>query len=312
MHVAVDIIEPAGFTFNQRDLKRVAMDYAPLAAATRHVSWSAYLGAMAEGRRRMVLLTTKSEALAKHPVVDNYDLSAVEWVMSGAAPLGEEVGVACRERLGCEVFQGYGLTEASPVTHLCSRDVGPGRIATVGQTISNTETLMVDLDSGEPVGTNQEGEVWVRGPQVMKGYLNNPDATARTIDENGWLHTGDVGRIDEEGYLTIVDRAKELIKYKGYQVPPAELEDVLLSHPSVTDAAVIPVPDAEAGELPKAFVVVREEISAQAIMEFVAERVAPHKKIRAVEFIDAIPKSPSGKILRRVLVEYERKSPQRR
>lgn len=255
---------------------------------------------------RVYLVPPIALALAKHPVVDEYDLSAVEWVMSGAAPLGEEVAMACRERLGCSVFQGYGLTEASPVTHLCSRDVGPGKISTVGQTIPNTETLIVDLDSGERVGVGREGEVWVRGPQVMKGYLNNPEATARTVDEDGWLHTGDVGRIDDDGFLTIVDRAKELIKYKGYQVPPAELEDILLSHPAVADAAVIPVPDEEAGEIPKAYVVLSEPTDEQALKDYVAERVAPYKKIRLIEFTDEIPKSPSGKILRRILVERER------
>jgi len=245
-------------------------------------------------------------ALAKHPIVEQYDLSSVEWVMSGAAPLGEEVAMACQKRLGCRVFQGYGLTEASPVTHLCSRDVGPRKIATVGQAVSNTETLIIDLDSGKPVGPNQPGEIWVRGPQVMVGYLNNPEATARTVDEEGWLHTGDVGLIDEDGYLLIVDRAKELIKYKAFQVPPAELEDVLLSHPSVADVAVIPVPDEEAGEIPKAFVVLANPIGEEELKAYVAERVAPYKKVRLVEFTDEIPKSPSGKILRRLLVEQER------
>ncbi len=245
-------------------------------------------------------------AFAKHPSVDNYDLSSIDFVMSGAAPLGEEVAFACQTRLGCTVFQGYGLTEASPVTHICRRERTEARISTVGQTIPNSQTLMIDLKSGEPVGPGEEGEVWIRGPQVMAGYLNNPAATARTLDDDGWLHTGDVGRMDEDGYLTIVDRAKELIKYKGFQVPPAELEDVLLSHPSVSDAAVIPVPDEEAGEIPKAFVVVSEEVEEEVLKSYVAEHVAPYKKIRLIEFVDEIPKSASGKILRRILVEQER------
>jgi acyl-CoA synthetase (AMP-forming)/AMP-acid ligase II len=154
--------------------------------------------------------------------------------------------------------------------------------------------------------TNQEGEVCVRGPQVMKGYLNNPEATANTIDSEGWLHTGDIGYADEAGHFYIVDRVKELIKYKGFQIAPAELEAILLSHPAVADAAVIPCNDDEAGEVPKAFVVLRSETSAEELMKFVAARVAPHKKIRSVEFLEQIPKSPSGKILRRVLVEKER------
>jgi acyl-CoA synthetase (AMP-forming)/AMP-acid ligase II len=140
----------------------------------------------------------------------------------------------------------------------------------------------------------------------MRGYLNDPEATARTIDADGWLHTGDIGHADEGGYFVITDRLKELIKFRGYQVPPAELEAVLVGHPAIADAAVIPMPDEEAGEVPKAFVVLKEQVSAEEIMAFVAERVAPHKKIRAVEVVEEIPKSASGKILRRVLVQRER------
>lgn len=245
--------------------------------------------------------------LAKHPVVDRYDLSSVRWIMSGAAPLGEETAVACQERIGCRIFQGYGLTEASPVTHVCfGENVDTDKIGTIGPTIPSTEMMIVDLESGEPLGPGEEGEVWVRGPQVMKGYLNNPEATANTVDAGGWLHTGDVGRADEDGYVTIVDRAKELIKYKGYQVAPAELEDLLLAHPAVADVAVIPVADEEAGEIPKACVVRSGEVTREDIVKYVAERVAPQKKVRVVEFLEEIPKSASGKILRRFLVERER------
>jgi len=248
-------------------------------------------------------------ALAKHPAVDSYDLSSVRYVMSGAAPLGAEVALACQTRLGCDVTQGYGLTETSPVTHYRPwRWGGDERIASVGPSVPGTEVLIADLETGEPLPRGETGEVWIRGPQVMAGYLNRPDATGRTIDEDGWLHTGDVGRVDEDGALTIVDRAKELIKYKGFQVPPAELEDVLLSHPSVRDAAVIPIPDEEAGEVPKAFVVRSGDVSAEALGAYVAERVSPYKKIRCFEFVDQIPKSPSGKILRRILVDREREA----
>jgi acyl-CoA synthetase (AMP-forming)/AMP-acid ligase II len=148
----------------------------------------------------------------------------------------------------------------------------------------------------------------VRGPQVLKGYLGRPEATAETVDAEGWLHTGDVAYVDEDGFFFIVDRAKELIKYKAFQVAPAELEAVLLTHRSVADAAVIPSPDDEAGEVPKAFVVVKEGhgLTEAEVLDFVAARVAPHKKVRRVEFVAQIPKSPSGKILRRLLVDRER------
>ena len=170
----------------------------------------------------------------------------------------------------------------------------------------NTECKIIAVETGEELGAEQEGEVLIRGPQVMKGYLNNPQATAETIDDEGWLRTGDVGYVDGDGYLYIVDRVKELIKYKGFQVAPAELEALLLTHPAVADAAVIPSPDEEAGELPKAFVVLKGEATADEIMSYVAEQVAPHKKVRRLEFCDEIPRSLTGKILRRVLVEQER------
>ncbi|RMH02474.1 MAG: 4-coumarate--CoA ligase family protein [Chloroflexi bacterium] len=245
-------------------------------------------------------------ALAKHPLVDKYDLSSLKELTSGAAPLGEDLAEAVVQRLGCNVIQGYGLTETSPVTHVCPNFPGKIKRASVGPPIPNTEVMVVDVATGKPVGYNERGEIWIRGPQVMKGYLNRPDATAATIDSEGWLHTGDIGYVDEDGYFYVVDRVKELIKYKGFQVAPAELEALLLSHPAIADAAVIPSPDEEAGEVPKAFIVPKQEITAEEIMNWVAEQVAPHKKIRRVEFVDQIPKSLSGKILRRVLVEQER------
>ncbi|HEY0723685.1 MAG TPA: AMP-binding protein, partial [Pyrinomonadaceae bacterium] len=165
---------------------------------------------------------------------------------------------------------------------------------------------IIDLETGESLVPGEKGEICVRGPQIMKGYLNKPEATAQTIDADRWLHTGDIGYADEDGHFFIVDRAKELIKYKGFQVPPAELDAVLLPHPCVADAAVIPYPDDEAGEVPKGILVLREQVDPEAILEFVAERVAPHKRIRYLEFVDKIPKSPSGKILRRVLVDIEK------
>ena len=177
----------------------------------------------------------------------------------------------------------------------------------IGPCVPNTEARVTDLDTGIDLGPGEKGEILVRGPQVMKGYLKRPDATAESIDEDGWFRTGDVGLVDEDGFFFIVDRVKELIKYNAYQVAPAELEAVLLTHPDIADAAVIGSPDEVTGEVPKAFVVVRDSaVDADAIMDYVAERVAAYKKIRRVEFIDEIPKAPSGKILRRILVERER------
>jgi len=245
-------------------------------------------------------------ALAKQPMVERFNLSRLRWVMSGAAPLGEETARACAERLRCGVVQGYGLTETSPVSHISPTDPARVRISSVGHAVAGTECRVVDLATGEDLGPNQRGEIWTRGPQVMKGYWRQPEATAATIDPEGWLRTGDIGYVDEDGYFYIVDRAKELIKYKGYQVAPAELEELLLTHPSIADAAVIPSPDEEAGEVPKAFVTLKAPLSEEEILRYVAERVAPHKKIRRVEIIEQIPKLPSGKILRRVLVERER------
>jgi acyl-CoA synthetase (AMP-forming)/AMP-acid ligase II len=248
-------------------------------------------------------------ALAKHPLVDEYDLSALKTLFSGAAPLGEDIARQCAQRLGCEVFQGYGLTETSPVTHAARVSSARAKLAGIGQPIPNTEAKVVDLATGDALGTDQEGEICIRGPQVMKGYLGRPDATADMIDAEGWLHTGDIGYVDEDGCFFVVDRLKELIKFKGLQIAPAELEAVLLAHPCVADAAVIPVADEEAGQIPKACVVLKGTASAEEIMAFVAERVAPYKKLRHLEFMDQIPKSASGKILRRVLVERERSRP---
>jgi acyl-CoA synthetase (AMP-forming)/AMP-acid ligase II len=245
-------------------------------------------------------------ALAKHPLVDEYDLSSIDVINSGAAPLGEELARAVEERIGCLVCQGYGLTETSPVTHSPRNKVKGGYPhASIGPALPNTEAKIVDTATGEELGVGERGELWIRGPQVMKGYLGQPEATAATIDEEGWLHTGDVAYIDEDDHCYIVDRVKELIKYKGYQVPPAELEAVLLSNPHIRDAAVVRSPDEEAGEVPKAFVVSDGTLSEEDVMAYVAEHVSPQKKVRLVEFVDEIPKSPSGKILRRVLIDRE-------
>jgi acyl-CoA synthetase (AMP-forming)/AMP-acid ligase II len=240
-------------------------------------------------------------ALAKHPVVDQFDLTALEQVFSGAAPLSAELAEEAGKRLNAEVVQGYGMTELSPVSHLTP----PGyyKPGSVGVTAPNTEIRIVDPASGEDLGIDEDGELWVRGPQVMKGYHNNPEATAITLDEDGWLRTGDMGHIDDDDHVYVVDRLKELIKYKGFQVAPAELESLLLTHPAVADAAVIGLPDEEAGEIPVGYVVLKPgaQGSAEDIQAYVAEQVATFKQLRRVELTDAIPKSASGKILRRVL-----------
>ncbi|MGO9899865.1 MAG: AMP-binding protein [Solirubrobacteraceae bacterium] len=245
-------------------------------------------------------------ALTKHPLVDEFDLSSLRFVGSGAAPLSAELELACAERLSCRVAQGYGLTETSPTTHRVTEDLAGQMPGSIGPPVPNTECRIIDVMSGEDAPAGEPGELCIRGPQVMKGYLNNPQATALAIDPDGWLHTGDVARLEPDGSLRIVDRIKELIKYKGYHIAPAELEALLLTHPAIIDAAVIPRPDAEAGEVPKAFVVPSGPITPEEVMRFVADHVAPYKKVRAVEIVDEIPKSASGKILRRVLIGRER------
>ncbi|RMX50070.1 hypothetical protein pdam_00002888 [Pocillopora damicornis] len=231
--------------------------------------------------------------LAKHPLVDKFDLSSLERVNSGAAPLGKELETAMLKRLTQvkRIRQGYGMTELCGASH-CTPAEGKTKFGSVGLLLPNLQCKVISPETGEILGPNQDGEICVKGPLVMMGYTKNPEATAKTIDSDGWLHTGDIGHYDEDEHFFIV--------------PPAELEALLISHPNVDDVAVIGVPDLEAGELPKAFVVRRGSVTSEEIMEFVAKRVIPQKKLRGgVEFIDQIPKSPSGKILRRVLRNRE-------
>jgi len=239
--------------------------------------------------------------LVNAPIVDEYDTSSIKQVFSGAAPLGAELAAQAAARLGCEVVQGFGMTELSPVSHLTVE--GEYRPGTSGVTASNTESRVVDPETGEDQDIGGRGELWVRGPQVMTGYLNNPTATAETIDADGWLHTGDIAIIDEHGHMSIVDRMKELIKFKGFQVAPAELEALLITHPKVADVAVIGIPDDEAGEIPKAFITLAPgaEITLEEIQALVSENLVSYKQIRELEVIDAIPKSAAGKILRKEL-----------
>jgi acyl-CoA synthetase (AMP-forming)/AMP-acid ligase II len=244
-------------------------------------------------------------ALAKHPAVEGRDFSALRFILSAAAPLDGALARLAAERLQVDIGQGYGMTELSPGTHL----VPDGRAAeappgSIGRLVPSTEARLVSLETGEDVGPGEEGEIWIRGPQRMKGYFGRPEETDTMIDADGWLHTGDIGRVDADGWWFVVDRVKELIKYKGYQVAPAELEAVLIGNPDIADAAVIGVKDDATGEeLPKAFIVRApgSSISEQEVMDYAASRLAPHKKIRAVEFIEQVPKSAAGKILRKNL-----------
>ncbi|MFJ8310889.1 MULTISPECIES: 4-coumarate--CoA ligase family protein [unclassified Streptomyces] len=263
-------------------------------------------------------------ALAKHPAVAQYDLSSLEYVVSAAAPLDSRLAAACSGRLKLPpVRQAYGMTELSPGTHavpLAVPDPSPSsqlrssrgdpNPGAVGKLLPSTEMRILRLDDpARDAEPGEAGEVAIRGPQVMKGYLGRPDATAALIDADGWVHTGDVGRVDEDGWLYVVDRVKELIKYKGFQVAPADLEALLLTHPAIADAAVIGVYDADGNEVPKAFVVRRPgapDLGADEVMAYVAERVAPYKKLRRVEFIEGVPRAASGKILRRELRQREK------
>ncbi|MET9932885.1 MULTISPECIES: AMP-binding protein [unclassified Streptomyces] len=244
--------------------------------------------------------------LAKHPAVAHYDLSSLEYVVSAAAPLDAALAEACAKRLGLPpVRQAYGMTELSPGTHVVPLDAETPPPGTVGRLLPSTEMRILSLDDpAKDAAPGEEGEIAIRGPQVMKGYLGRPDATAAMIDAGGWVHTGDVGRVDEDGWLFVVDRVKELVKYKGYQVAPAELEALLLTHEGIADAAVIGVTDDDGTEIPKAFVVRQPSapgLTAEEVVAHVAARVSPYKKVRAVEFVDTVPRAASGKILRREL-----------
>jgi len=248
-------------------------------------------------------------ALAKHPIVDEYDISSVRTMLSGAAPLDGETGEAAAKRLNARMLQGYGMTEMSPVSHVIPPDRHDIPVSSIGVLIPNQEAKIVDVDTGAEItevgadGLTPPGELWVRGPNIMLGYLGRAQDTGETLDADGFLHTGDVATYHQDGYFFIVDRVKELIKYKGYQVAPAELEAVLLLNPQIADAAVIGAFDDDGQELPKAFVVPSAgvELSQQEVIDHVAAHVAPYKKVREVQFVDEIPKSSSGKIMRRDL-----------
>lgn len=250
---------------------------------------------------RLFIVPPVAIALGKHPLVDQFDLSSVRHMISGAAPLGADLAAAVSARLKAPLCQGYGMTELSPVSHITAG--GERRDGAAGRAVVGTTCRIRDPETGRDLGVGEEGELLVKGPQVMKGYLNNARANADTLVEGGWLRTGDIAVIDAEGWLFIRDRLKELIKVKGFQVAPAEVEATLLTHPKVGDCAVIGLPDDEAGEVPAAFVVAGAA-GAPTLTELQAHlgaSLARYKVIQRLEVVDAIPKSASGKILRRLL-----------
>lgn len=251
-------------------------------------------------------------ALAKSELVGKYDLSSLQLLGSGGAPLGKEVSERFSARFpNVQMVQGYGLTESGGgAAGMADLDEAK-RHGSVGRLMHDMEAKIVDPKTGEALPPGQQGELWLRGPTIMKGYVGDDEATAATLDQEGWLKTGDLCYFDSDGFLFIVDRLKELIKYKAYQVPPAELEHLLQSNPEIADAAVIPYPDEDAGQIPMAFVVRKpgSSITEAQVMEFIAKQVAPYKKIRRVAFVNSIPKSPAGKILRRELVNHALSKP---
>jgi acyl-CoA synthetase (AMP-forming)/AMP-acid ligase II len=262
-----------------------------------------FLGAISTHRITRVLVAPPiAVALARHPLVDEYDLSSLEQILSSAAPLDPETAAAVQRRIGVPVVQAFGLTEASPSVFVPPAGELPPP-GSVGKPLPGTEIRLVSPEDGRDATS---GELYVRGPQVMRGYLGRPAETAEMIDADGWLHTGDIARVDDDGWFYITGRVKELIKYKGYQVAPAELEGVLRGHPAVADAVVVGAPDGDGNEIPLAFVVTAPGATPDPdeIMSYVAERVAPYKKVRQVEFISEIPRSPAGKVLRRQLPSW--------
>ena len=263
-----------------------------------------FLGALQEHKvNKVFVVPPVMNFLAFHPMVDNYDLGSVELIGCGAAPLGEAVEEAVAARLDCVVGQGFGMTESSGVVAVMTP--GSTRRGASGQLLPDTEARIVDPETGADMGAGETGELWYRGPQVFSGYLNNPDATAETLDFDGWLHSGDLAHFDEDGWLWITDRLKELIKVKGFQVAPAELEALLMSHDEVADAAVIGRADERSGEVPVAYVVPNGDLDTVALQEWVASRVTEYKQLHEIIVCESIPKNPSGKILRRVLRDQD-------
>ncbi len=261
---------------------------------------AAFLGALADHRVSTALLAPPIvRLLGMHPAVDDHDLSALRVVASAGAPLPASVQTACEQRLGVIVCNAYGMTEVGWMA--MGTVARPGVPGSVGRVLPDVELRVVDPDTGTDVDDGAVGELWARGPTVTPGYLDDPDATAALLTDDGWARTGDLGYRDDTGTVRLVDRLKDLIKYKGYQVSPAELEQLLLSRDDVADVAVAGYPDPDAGEIPRAYVVARGDVDPDELMAWVAERVSPYKRVRDVAFVDEIPRLPAGKILRRLL-----------
>jgi acyl-CoA synthetase (AMP-forming)/AMP-acid ligase II len=290
----------------------VVLNFALQAGATvvamQRFELTQFLGSIERYRvTRGYVVPAIAHALAENPAVGQCDLSSLRHVLSGAAPLGRELTEATEAALDCPLTEGFGMTEMSAITHLVPPFGAERKPGSIGPPIAGVECRLVDPDTGQDVSPGERGELWMRSPKVMRGYLNNPEGTAAMIDADGWLRSGDIAVVDADGWFSVVGRIKEIIKYKGFQVFPAELEMILTGHPGVSDCAVVGVPDEAAGEVPKAFVVPKGgDLDPDSVIQHVAEQVAPHKRIRAVEFIDEIPKSQSGRILRRLLLERER------
>lgn len=296
---------PLGHIFGMQVTMNLALHEGATLVTMPRFDATTFLRAVQEHRvTRAEVVPPMMVALAKQPV-GACNRSNLRVILSGAAPLSAGLAQLVGDRLGCRIKQGYGMTELGGATHI-ALETGRDDPQSVGPPLPGVECRVVDSDSGQDVGPGVPGELLVRTSAAMLGYLNNPQATAEIVDDHGWLRTGDVVVQDDEGWFRVVDRCKELIKYKCHQVAPAELEAVLLAHPAVADAAVLGHPDDQAGEIPQAFVVLRSPASADELMSFVADRVSPQKKIRLLEFVKEIPKSPSGKILRRVLAERNR------
>lgn len=245
--------------------------------------------------------------MVKSELVGKYDLSSLQLLGSGGGPLGKEVLEKFEAKFpNVEIVQGYGLTETGGGGASIKDANEAKRFGSVGPLAENMVAKIVDPETGEALPPGKQGELWLQGPTIMRGYVGNDEATAATLDSEGWLKTGDLCYFDNDGFLYIVDRLKELIKYKAYQVPPAELEHLLQSNPDIADAAVVPYPDEDAGQIPMAYIVRKpgSSITEAQVMDFIAKQVAPYKKIRRVAFINSIPKSPAGKILRRELVNH--------
>jgi acyl-CoA synthetase (AMP-forming)/AMP-acid ligase II len=298
-------IVPFAHTFGSATLNHALRAGARIVTLPRF-ELEAFLRMIEEHRVTMVFAVPPvARALARHPLVDRFDLSSLRVVMLSAAPCPAELELECDARLGCTVAQALGMTEGAPITLPCQ----PVCHGSAGRLAPSTEAVVVDPDSGALRGAGEAGELWVRGPQVMRGYMNDDVATLATLDADGWLRTGDLVRFDEDGNLFVVDRLKELIKVRGYHVAPAQLEAELVSHPAIADAAVVPRPDEESGEVPVAYVALSAEAEPPAISAWVAERVAPYKRLADVIVVDEIPRAPTGKLLRRLLVERERAAP---